>query len=59
MEFNPDIILSFLQTPTLRMLLLKIFSYKVHKIPLIVSLRINPEHAFSSIKGKIIKFLVE
>ena len=53
-DFNPDINISFLEVPTLRMLLLKIFSIHSKKIPLIVSLRIDPNIAFSGIKGKIL-----
>ena len=54
LDFKPDVSISFLEVPTFRMLLLKLFSKSIKKIPLIISLRINPSTAFRGLKGKIL-----
>lgn len=47
---RPNIICAFLQEPIARLLLLKLMSRKVRKIPTIISVRINPEIAFKGLR---------
>ena len=54
LDFKPDVNISFLEVPTLRMLLLKLFTISLKKIPLIISLRIDPNVAFRGFKGKML-----
>lgn len=57
-DFKPDIIISFLPEPSIRLSLLKIFSSNVRKIPTIISERNNPEAEYNNIIIKsIVKFL--
>ena len=53
-SINPDIIISFLQEPTFRVLLLKKFNKKIKKMPLIVSLRNDPLNSFNGLRGKLL-----
>lgn len=54
LDFESDINIAFLQVPTLRMILLKFLSKSIKKIPLIVSLRVDPHIAFRNFSGKIL-----
>ncbi len=50
---KPDIIVSFLKEPCARALILKTFSRKIKKIPLIISIRNNPSNVFNKKIDKI------
>ena len=52
-NYKPDVILAFLQEPTARLLFLKTFDFKIRKIPVIVSVRIDPKVAFKTLKRKL------
>lgn len=53
-NINPDIIISFLQEPTFRLLFLKKFNRKIRKMRTIVSLRQDPLHSFDGLRGKLL-----
>ena len=55
-EESPDIILSFLPEPSMRLMLIKRFSKKIRKIPTIISVRNDPQIEF---KNKVIKFIMK
>ena len=50
---NLNIVLAFLQEPIARLLILRSFFRSVRKIPSIISVRIDPLHAFDSLKTKL------
>ena len=47
-KFSPDIIISFLPEPSFRVLLLKKYSSKIKKIPIIVSVRNDPKTEYKN-----------
>lgn len=47
LSYNPDIIISFLPEPSFRLLLLKKFDRKIKKIPVIVSVRNDPNTEYN------------
>ena len=46
-DYNPDIIISFLKEPTTRILFLKKYFRKIKRIPLIISIRVDPKAIYS------------
>lgn len=53
LNYNPDIIISFLKEPNARILILKTFSRKVKKIPSIISVRVDPKRLYKEKLSKI------
>lgn len=53
---NPDVIISFLPEPSMRLMLIKKFSKTIKKIPTIISIRNNP---ITEYKNKIIYFVMK
>ena len=47
-EFNPDIIISFLPEPTFRLLFLKKYNKLIKKIPVIISVRNDPDTEYKN-----------
>lgn len=52
-ENNVNVILGFLQEPIARLLFMKPFYKSMKKIPLIISMRIDPKTAFNTLKRKL------
>lgn len=50
---NTDVAIAFLQEPIARLLFLKKFNRKIRKIKTIISMRIDPNHAFNSFKNRL------
>ena len=55
-EINPDIIVSFLPEPSLKLMFIKRFSKKIKNIPVIISIRNDPRVEY---KNKFIKLLMK
>ena len=60
LEESPDIIIAFLKEPTARVLFLKKFFAKIRRIPLIISVRNDPNSIFNNAINKLaVKFLYD
>ncbi len=55
-EINPDVIISFLPEPSLKLMFIKRFSKVIRNIPTIISIRNNPEQEY---KSKLIYLLMK
>ncbi|MBR2994886.1 glycosyltransferase [Candidatus Saccharibacteria bacterium] len=53
---KPDVIISFLPEPSIRLMFIKRFSYKVRNIPTIISIRSDPEKEYHN---RFLKFIVK
>ena len=53
---KPDVIISFLPEPSLRLMFLRKFSFRLRKIPTIISIRNDPEREY---KNPLLKFVVK
>ena len=52
-EIKPDLVFGFLQEPIARLLATKLLYSDVRKVPVIVSVRIDPRSAFNNIKRRV------
>lgn len=52
--FQPDVIVAFLNEPIARILLLKTFFKRIKKIPVIISIRNDPNLLYKSLKDRVI-----
>jgi len=53
-SFQPDVIIAFLNEPIARILILKTFFKKIKKIPVIISIRNDPNLLYKSLKNRMI-----
>lgn len=57
LDYEPDLVFCFLQEPIARYLVLKTFCRRIRRIPVIISVRIDPKNAFKTVKRRISKAL--